>query len=363
MNVLVLTVVHDPEDTRIRHKQINALRDAGHNVTFAAPFSGYQRRRPDGFGSVDVPRARGLHRLRALRAARRLLRRHAAEYDVVLLHDPELLLATTGIRHPGLVWDVHEDTAAAVRMKAWLPRPTRAAAAALIRRLERRAERRMTLLLAEEGYVGRFQHHHPVVRNSVVEPAELDVQVDNRVLYLGRITNARGADEMVELGRRLAPDLRIHLIGNADPECAERVRAAHDAGHVHWHGFIPNDDALALLPGALAGISLLHDQPNYAHSRPTKLLEYMAYGLPVITTPNPASAELVDSHGCGVVVGFGDVDAAEAALRRLAAEPEERDRLAAAGRKAVTEHFSWEADAGLFVRTLESVAAGSGPAG
>nr|WP_246220967.1 glycosyltransferase [Phytoactinopolyspora mesophila] len=356
---MVLTVVHDPEDTRIRHKQINTLRAAGHAVTFAAPFSGYDRPRPRDITSIDIPRARGLRRIRALRAARILLRRHATEYDVILMHDPELLFAAGGLEHPGLVWDVHEDTAAAVRMKPWLPRPARPLAAMLIRKVERRAEQKMTLLLAEDGYAARFERSHPVIRNSAVEPESLDVETGNRVVYLGRITRARGALEMVDLGQRLAPDIEVHLIGNADPECADQIRAAHEAGHVHWHGFVPNDEALAQLPGALAGISLLHDQPNYAHSRPTKILEYMAYGLPTITTPNPASRQLIDQHGCGVVVPFGDVDTVEAAIRRLDADRPERDRMAAAGRQAVTEHYSWDADADTFVRTLERVAARS----
>jgi glycosyltransferase involved in cell wall biosynthesis len=163
----------------------------------------------------------------------------------------------------------------------------------------------------------------------------------------------------VNINYRYVEDELRYLIGNADPECADQIRAAHEAGHVHWHGFMPNDDALARLPGALAGLSLLHDQPNYAHSRPTKILEYMAYGLPSITTPNPASRELIDRHSCGVVVPFGDVDAAEEAVRLLDADREERDRMAAAGRQAVKENYSWDADADTFVRTLERVAAES----
>lgn len=356
MDVLVLTVVHDPEDTRIRHKQIVALHDAGHTVTLAAPFSGYGRPLPDDMPAIDIPRAQGKRRLRAFRAARRLLRKQASDYDVVLMHDPELVVAATGVTHPGLVWDVHEDTAGAVRMKPWLPRPLRSVTAALIRRVERRAEKRMTLLLAEEGYTVRFQREHPVIRNSAVEPDAFDATTGNRVVYLGRLTHARGAGEMIELGRRLAPEIELHLIGHADPECLDEVHAAHVAGHVYWHGFVPNDQALTHLPGALAGISLLHNQPNYAYSRPTKILEYMAYGLPVVTTPNPTSVELVDGHGCGIVVPFGDVDAAEKAIRTLADDPTRRDQLAALGRQAVTDHYSWDADASLFVQTLERLA-------
>ena len=37
VHVLVMTVVHHPEDARILHRQIRALVDAGHEVTYAAP--------------------------------------------------------------------------------------------------------------------------------------------------------------------------------------------------------------------------------------------------------------------------------------------------------------------------------------
>ncbi|MFD0395345.1 glycosyltransferase [Streptomyces nogalater] len=75
---------------------------------------------------------------------------------------------------------------------------------------------------------------------------------------------------------------------------------------MRWYGFLPNDRALARLSGALAGLSLLHDQPNYRHSRPTKVVEYMAHGVPVVTTPTPLAAELVERHGCGLVVPYRD---------------------------------------------------------
>ena len=43
MRVLVVTVVHDPEDARIRHREREALIAAGVQVTYAAPVTGYGR--------------------------------------------------------------------------------------------------------------------------------------------------------------------------------------------------------------------------------------------------------------------------------------------------------------------------------
>ena len=37
MRVVVCTIVHHPADARIYHRQIRALLDAGHEVTYIAP--------------------------------------------------------------------------------------------------------------------------------------------------------------------------------------------------------------------------------------------------------------------------------------------------------------------------------------
>ncbi len=47
MRVVVCTIVHHPADARICHRQIRALLDAGHQVTYIAPL-GAGDRRPDG---------------------------------------------------------------------------------------------------------------------------------------------------------------------------------------------------------------------------------------------------------------------------------------------------------------------------
>jgi glycosyltransferase involved in cell wall biosynthesis len=115
---------------------------------------------------------------------------------------------------------------------------------------------------------------------------------------------------------------------------------------------MPNDQALGRLRGALAGVSLLHDEPNYTNSQPTKVIEYMSHGLPTITTPNRAPKELVEHAQCGAVVPFGDVDAAAAVVRRWRDDREERVRLGRRGYDFARTHLNWNVDARDFVRAI-----------
>ncbi|MBI1379316.1 MAG: glycosyltransferase [Frankiales bacterium] len=356
MRVLVVTVVHHPGDARIAHREIPALLAAGHAVTFAAPFTAYGADRPVGVRALDLPRAHGRARLAALRRARALVAAEAPAHDVVLLHDPELLLAVARSVTTPVVWDVHEDTAAAVSMKSWIPGPLRPTAAAAVARLERSAERRVGLLLAEDGYATRFAGRHAVVPNTTTVPDTVPAPGTDRVVYLGSVTRARGALEMVEVGRRLAGEVGVELIGPVAADVADAVARAHAAGHVVAHGFVPNDEAVRMLDGALAGLSLLHDEPNYRHSRPTKVIEYMAHGVPVITTPLPVAVDIVESADCGIVVPFGDVDAVVGAVRELREGVGRRVALGFEGHRAARERYDWRVQGPAFVAALESFA-------
>ena len=141
---LVVTVVHHPQDSRIRHREIAALLAAGWQVTYLAPFVGHDLPVPapdGGLTCIDLPRASGRDRIPAARAARAAVRRLAPEHDVVLVHDPELLPATAGLGLDHLVWDVHEDPAGALVVKDWLPGPLRRPVAGAWRLAERLVER------------------------------------------------------------------------------------------------------------------------------------------------------------------------------------------------------------------------------
>ncbi|GLY76894.1 glycosyltransferase [Actinoallomurus iriomotensis] len=355
MRIFVCTVVHHPEDARILHRQIRALLDAGHEITYMAPFRACNVTPWPEIVPVDVPRATGRRRLHALRMARRVLRERGGEADLVLLHDPELLLGVPRRLRSRTVWDVHEDTAAALGAKGWLPAPMRIPLRFAVRRLERRAERRMKLLLAEEGYRARFRETHLVVPNTTnvpdVPPAPPG---DERVVYVGQLSMARGAADLIELARILQADgITLELIGAADAGVRPLLREAQRTGLLRWYGFVPNDRALRMAEGAIAGLALLHDSPNYRHSMPTKVVEYMARGLPVVTTPNPIAAEIVNESGCGLVVPFQDPVATAAAVRRLRDDAALRLDMGKRGHEAARARFHWPEQARLFVAQLE----------
>ena len=355
MRVLVVTVVHRPDDARILVREIGALLASGHEVTYAAPFTESGIVRPDGLRSIDLPRASGRRRVAALRIARKMLKQQSSVHDVVILHDPELLVAAQGLHHPVMVWDVHEDTAASLSLKSWLPRWARRPVAGLVRTLETTTERKRRLILAESAYAQRFAGLHPVVPNTTPVAPQTPSPQAGRAVYIGHLTEARGALDLIEVGRLAhAAGITVDVVGHAHQDVRGALEQANAAGWIAWHGFVPNDVALGMLDGATAGLSLLHDEENYRVSMPTKVIEYMAHGIPVITTPLPLAAQLVETNDCGVVVPFKDPQAAANALIALNTDESQRLLWGANGHASALVDWNWDHDSVAFVRQLEA---------
>lgn len=355
--VLVCTVVHHPGDARIAHREMGALLDAGFEVTFLAPFSGFGVDARPGVTSVDVRRSYGRRRLAALLDARRKIAALAPDHDLVLLHDPELLLVAGAAGRTPVVWDVHEDVPATVQIRTWIPTWLRVPLVAFLTWLLGRAEKRHHLLLAEHGYRSLFDGEHPVVPNSTSVPAEVPgpaIDGPARVVYLGSLTRDRGAAEIVGLAEGLAArgrdDVRVEVIGTAHGETGARLQAAHDAGLLTWHGFVPNDRALPMVHGAVAGLALLHDELNHRVSLPTKNMEYLAHGVPVIATPLPEVERFVAASGGGVVVPFGVAPVDE--VLALADDRPGARAMAERGHAYVAAHHSWDRDRVGFVDAM-----------
>ncbi|MGH3432747.1 MAG: glycosyltransferase, partial [Thermocrispum sp.] len=304
---------------------------------------------------VSVNRTEGRKRIRALREVRRAIAEHAVGKDIVLMHDPELVLAVAGLRGlPPVVWDVHEDTAATMTLKPWLPTRLRPLGGRLAKLIERYAERHYHLLLADDGYKELFESEHPVVPNTTYVPEEVPEPAAERVVYVGHLTKARGTEEMIEVGRLLRGEVRVELVGDGDDAMRPLLQRAHAEGLVVWHGFMPNAQALELVQGSLAGLSLRHDEANYRNSWATKVIEYMAHGVPWISTPTPPAPELAEKFDAGIVTPFGDPQAAADAVLKLRDDANLRVDMARRGHEAALAEFDWPVDAKAFIAQLEA---------
>jgi glycosyltransferase involved in cell wall biosynthesis len=334
--VLVVTTVHHPDDNRIREKTIRALGER-FQVDFAAREPGPS----DSTGLTWIPLRGG--RVRRNLAAWRLVLTGPA--DVVSIHDPELLplgVVARVIRRRPVVFDMHEDVPNQILTKAWIPAVLRPLVSAMSRLVLRMSERVLTFTLAEDSYSRQLRSTHPVIANHPEVDSLPRVRAGrNGMIYVGSVSEERGLLDAVRAGASVGVPLTV--VGPVADELALRMRreAAEGGGTVNLTGRLPHREAMEMVAASAVALSPLHDLPNYRHSIPTKVLEYLAIGVPVAASDLPATRAVTEGLQAVFLHRPGDVDSLVTAVRQ-ALSPE----IAAVAEgqvDAVRARFRWPA--------------------
>jgi glycosyltransferase involved in cell wall biosynthesis len=337
--VLILTTVHDPDDARIREKLARTL-SGRMTVRYAT-----RRPGPTDATGLEWLQLQGGRLRRNLRAWRLGF---TARYDMLSLHDPETILlgvAVRLIRRKPVVFDLHEDLHSQIRTKVpWLLRPLLHGVAWLLLRL---AGATLTITLAEAGYARRFKRPGPVFPNHPDHLPEISTQRRKVVTYVGDVTEMRGIPEAIEAAGRSG--LPFEVIGRIDTRTRERLAlaAAMAGADVSIVGLLSHPEAMKRVATASVGVSPLRDLPNYRDSLPTKVLEYLALGLPVVATDLPGTRRVIGDLDAVWLVPPGDTMAMARALTE--AVQDEAITAATAQAAEIRARFRWDADAVLAV--------------
>ena len=123
---------------------------------------------------------------------------------------------------------------------------------------------------------------------------------------------------------------------------AALVEAAARMPNVRWHGRVDYAAAISLSQSADALFATYDPSiPNHRYSSPNKVFEAMMLGKPVVVAANTNMDRMIEQANCGLVVPYGDEDALEQALSRLACDPDLRRRLGECARQAYESTYSW----------------------
>lgn len=95
--------------------------------------------------------------------------------------------------------------------------------------------------------------------------------------------------------------------------------------------------------------------PTYAEAMPISVIEAMAAGLPVVTTPVGGIPEILTNGEDGLLFPCGDIDALAQKIAFLIKNPEERDAMGKKARKKVREQMDFAAYTALLRAELRDV--------
>lgn len=147
--------------------------------------------------------------------------------------------------------------------------------------------------------------------NFVEKDILLDRQKDisaavNRIFFVGRVEQAKGAREMYQVARQL-PHISFEFVGNVCPQ----VAAWEKPDNVCLLGALPNEQVIEHLDRA--DLFLF---PSHTEGCSMALMEAMARGVPAIATDVGANADML-SGGCGIITEKHDVQAMVEAVLAL----------------------------------------------
>ncbi|WP_017300810.1 glycosyltransferase [Nodosilinea nodulosa] len=168
------------------------------------------------------------------------------------------------------------------------------------------------------------------------------------VLFLSRLHPKKGVEHLIDALATLADETIILVIagrGDADYEAqlARRIRSAGLDPQVRQIGFVSGSWKTLLLQGAD-----LFVLPSYSENLGIALLEAMAAGVPVVTTPGVAIAPLIQQHQTGLVTA-ADAPNLATALQHYLHHPETARQHGQNGRTLVETEFSWPTQAARLI--------------
>jgi glycosyltransferase involved in cell wall biosynthesis len=333
-DVSLLSSGHDVADARL-HRHCAALLRAGLRVEVIA--KGRAEDAPAGTEFRRV-RARGF----VARGAKALTLPGRARGTLLVTLDPDLIPAARAKRlfshGRRLAVDLHEDYVALLDDRAW----AKGAAGRIAKVWARTA---IALSSGADLTVVADQHVPPaeaarrlVVRNlpdMTLLPERGALDGIPRALYVGDVRESRGLFTMLEAIEQ-APEWLLDVVGPVAARDRERLDAwlasSPAADRVRMHGRMPPAAAWQLARGAWVGMSLLHSTPAFESAIPSKIYEYLACGMPVLSSPIRRAAELVEKAGAGAIVA--DSAQAGAQLRAWSGEARAEFQLM---RKAANE--------------------------
>jgi glycosyltransferase involved in cell wall biosynthesis len=156
-----------------------------------------------------------------------------------------------------------------------------------------------------------------------------------RVLFAGTMGKLKGERDLIAALRRV-PDLtsrvRLVMLGRGAETIEPLCRESGLWPVIDHFGAVPLDERVTFFKWAD-----LFVLPTYAEGMPMVVLEAMAAGLPIISTPVGGIPELIENGVEGFLVEPGDVNALADRITRLVEDRTERQQMGARGQAKARE--------------------------
>ena len=275
--------------------------------------------------------------------------------DIYHFHDPELIPIGLKLKRMGkeVIFDVHEDTSSQIKNKFYIPKPFRAMFGFMYSILNGYIAKKFRLVLAEASYEAIYKdktQDYIILQNfpdtKFLEPYRVVERRKNGIFYIGGVSNERGLDVTIKALKILKDrdiDFYMHYIG---PIYSQNLIADLDLegieDKIKFYGNMVLNEGFEISKECKVGLSVLKPVKNMQTSYSTKVFEYMAVNLPVITSNFPLYQDVVETFHTGRCIDPQDGSELADAIEYIFTHEEEAKVMGENGSRAVAEQFNWD---------------------
>lgn len=341
MKICHVSSVHINTDVRIVVKECYSLQKAGFETYFVAKGDSREDNNVHVIGVGPSPEGR-IKRMFSF--SKKVVKKSLQlDCDLYHLHDPELLRYVNFYKKHNkiVVFDCHEDVPAQIEDKYWIPKFLRGIVAKRYKRYETKAVKKVDAVVAATPHIAElFKNRARIVVDVNNYPQLNDIIFQNKpfehrdkiVCYTGLINTIRGEKEMVEAAQKM--DGTLILAGNASdyPTGLKNVK---------YTGRFTRGEVNEIYKNSRVGLIVFQPKKNHIDAQPNKMFEYMAAGLPVVSSNFPVWRNIVEKNNCGICVDPSNIDDIAKACSYYLNNPKEAQIAGQNGRKAIETLYNW----------------------
>ncbi|AIY64565.1 glycosyltransferase family 4 protein [Pseudoalteromonas piratica] len=353
LKVAHLTTVHKRTDTRVFVKECSSLaRFLKHVVLIVADGKGSEKVNNVEIKDIGKPSSLAYRFfVSGFKVFRAALKEKA---DIYHFHDPELMFVGWGLRLCGkkVIYDVHEDVPSQVLRKPWLPKVFAYPISYIVRLCENISSKILSGIVTVTPHIaGRFDSRKTIeVRNypcleEFYTPIDLAIEQGKplNLVYVGGITKDRGIFQMLDALINVKGNVKLHLVGPCFPTSLLSEIEGHEAWpKVEYYGWQNRDQVVEILKNSHLGLVLLQPTGDYELAFPVKMFEYMASGLPILSSNFELYDEIVQHTQSGRTVEPTEPAKISDVINEMLNDHHVLREYGVFGRQSVETQFNWQ---------------------
>jgi len=347
-----LTSAHYRYDTRIFLKMCSSLAKVDNYKVSLIVADGKGNENKNSVNIYDIGEKTGGRLSRMTTTVKKVFEKAIElDSDIYHLHDPELIPIGLKLKKIGkkVIFDAHEDLPKQLLVKPYLNKLLLTILSKIVALYENYTCKKFDYIVTSTPFIkDKFLKINPnsIDINNFPILDELVNEIPwsekkNEVCYVGGIAEIRGIKEIIKaIG--MVDNVKLNLAGKFSEKSVEdEVKSYNEWKKVHELGFLGRKDISNLYKRSKAGLVTLYPIINYLDALPIKMFEYMASGLPVISSDIKLWKEIVEGNKCGICVNpFNPKEIADA-IKYIINHPKEAEKMGKNGKKAVLEKYNW----------------------